>query len=297
MTAGEQHWRELTEPIVAAAGFDLEDFAVISAGRRRLVRVVIDSDDGVPLDAAADVSRRLSEAFDADEESGGRGIGGTPYTLEVTSPGIGRPLTAPAHFHRARGRLVELTVSDGRTVVGRVLGITDDGVDLLTGKGGIEPAHVRFADIARAKVQVDFAGPSAAVAAALAADPRSADAAARQAAQHAESLTGSHDDHDDADDDAADDDDDVDAAVDADDSDADDSEADDSDSAAAADDDSDDAADDRDGAAAAVDHDDDAAAADDAADVDGRAAAATDGEPGDADGVGDHTWENDHEER
>ncbi|WP_211229275.1 ribosome maturation factor RimP [Nakamurella lactea] len=199
MAAGEQRWRELANRIAGEKGFDLEDFAVVSAGRRRLVKVVIDSDTGVALDDAAEVSRRLSEEFDADEAAGpdaAGAVGALPYTLEVTSPGVGRPLTQPRHFRRAGTRLITATTVDGRTVTGRVVGITDGGVDLLTGKSGIEPLTLPFDEIAKARVEVDFSGPSAAVRAALAADPRSS------------ALLSDGTDNDGTDDDFGDDDDD-----------------------------------------------------------------------------------------
>jgi len=194
MAAGEQRWRELADRIAREAGFDLEDFAVVNAGRRRMVRVIIDSDDGVALDAAAEVSRQLSAEFDADEEHGEAGLGAAPYTLEVTSPGIGRPLTEPRHFRRATGRLVAVTTAGDEQVTGRVLGITDAGVDLLAGKAGTETRRLSFDEITRAKVEVDFSGPSAAVAELLAADPRSAAFAARQAAQNATAPDAEPDD-------------------------------------------------------------------------------------------------------
>lgn len=174
MATGEQLMRVLAQEVVAEAGFDLEDLSVANAGRRRLVQVIIDGDDGVPLDAAAAVSRALSAALDAAEERDAAAFGGSPYTLEVTSPGIGRPLTEPRHFHRARGRLVSLMTADGRSMDGRLLGVTDTGVDLLTGKSGTEHRHLAFGEISRAKVEVDFSGPSQSVAALLAADPRTA---------------------------------------------------------------------------------------------------------------------------
>lgn len=179
MAAGEQRWRELADRIATEAGFDLEDLAVVAAGRRRLVRVIVDADDGVSLDAAADLSRRLSEAFDAAEQDG-EPLGAAPYTLEVTSPGIGRPLTEPRHFRRAVGRLITVTTTENETVTARVLGLTESGVDLLTGRDGTQLRQLRFTEIAKAKVEVDFSGPSEAVAALLAADPRSAAFAARQ---------------------------------------------------------------------------------------------------------------------
>ncbi len=89
--------------------------------------------------------------------------GSAPYTLEVTSPGIGRPLTLPRHFRRARTRLVALVTTDGRSITGHVLGVTDDAVQLvLSGRKGLTEVEVPFADIARAKVEVEFSPPSAA---------------------------------------------------------------------------------------------------------------------------------------
>jgi len=180
MASGDERWRDEAERVVTAAGFDLEDFSVVSAGRRRLVRVVVDSDSGVGLDVAADLSRQLSVAY--DELDAAQGGTAPPYTLEVTSPGIGRPLTSPRHFHRARGRLVLVTRADGRSEQVRVLGVTDDGVDVLTGPSGTTPGHLAFDEIGKAKVDVEFAAPSAAVTALLAADPRTAPVVSRTTA-------------------------------------------------------------------------------------------------------------------
>ena len=82
----------LIEPVVAAAGMDLESVRVSVAGKRRLLRVIVDSDHGVSLDDAADVSRDISVLLDANNA-----FGDVPYTLEVSSPGVDRPLTEPRH--------------------------------------------------------------------------------------------------------------------------------------------------------------------------------------------------------
>ena len=86
----------LLEPVVAEAGFDLEDVLVTPAGKRRQVRVIVDGDGGVSLDDVAVVSQRVSAALD---DSAAMGSG--PYVLEVTSPGVDRPLTQPRHWRRA----------------------------------------------------------------------------------------------------------------------------------------------------------------------------------------------------
>jgi ribosome maturation factor RimP len=168
MTLGDEgRLRAVVSAVVSRAGFDLEELTVIAAGRRRLVRVAIDSDDGVDLDTAAEVSRDISQRLDAD--GGDDVLGGAPYTLEVTSPGIGRPLTAPRHFRRAAGRLVTLTLADGSVLQARVLRLDGDSVLLLAGPDGLTQRSVPLSDIARAKVEVEFNPPPAAVAEWLAA--------------------------------------------------------------------------------------------------------------------------------
>ncbi len=96
----------VVEPVVHALGMDLESVKVTSAGRRRLLRLVVDSDGGVSLDDAALASRELSAKLDASDV-----MGDMPYTLEVSSPGVDRPLTQPRHWQRAVGRLVRVPVT------------------------------------------------------------------------------------------------------------------------------------------------------------------------------------------
>src|SRR6202035_2080698 len=91
----------LLEPVVHALDLDLESVRVSAAGRRRLRRVVVDADGGVSLDTIALASRELSARLDKAIE-----MGELPYTLEVSSPGVDRPLTEPRHWRRAVGRLV-----------------------------------------------------------------------------------------------------------------------------------------------------------------------------------------------
>jgi ribosome maturation factor RimP len=159
-SSDERRLRAVVEQVTARAGVDLEDLTVHAAGRRRIVRVVIDGDDGVSLDDAAAVSRAISDVLDADQDDP---MGSAPYALEVTSPGIGRPLTLPRHFRRARTRLVSITTTDGHALTGHVLDATDTGLALLTGKSGTDRVDVSFDTIARAKVEVEFSAPSAAV--------------------------------------------------------------------------------------------------------------------------------------
>ncbi|CAO5148715.1 Ribosome maturation factor RimP [Frankia sp. AiPs1] len=148
---------------LSGAGFDLEDVAVTKAGARSLVRVVVDRDGGIDLDAVADASRTVSELLDAAEAAGDALIGG-PYVLEVTSPGVDRPLTAPRHWRRAVGRLVTIRDLDGGEVSGRVLSADEAGADLSVPVGPARrgrPARHRtdrvlFERVARATVEVEF---------------------------------------------------------------------------------------------------------------------------------------------
>lgn len=155
-TAGPADDRKLAgliAPVVTAAGMDLESVRVTVAGRRRLLRVVVDSDHGVSLDDAADVSREISTALDASDA-----LGEVPYTLEVSSPGVDRPLTEPRHWRRARGRLVRVKVAGEGAVEGRVLAADADGVTLGTVLNGRASGERRFpyADMGAGSVQVEF---------------------------------------------------------------------------------------------------------------------------------------------
>lgn len=145
---------------VRAAGFDLEDVTIRLAGGKRAIRVVIDGDGGVDLDTAAAVSRDIAAALDADHDAA---LGDDPYTLEVTSRGVGSPLTEPRHFSRAAGRLVALVTADGAERTVRIVGV--DGADLvvLQGRDGVTPARLPLGGIARAKVEVEFSAPPEAV--------------------------------------------------------------------------------------------------------------------------------------
>ena len=106
---------DLLAPVVAESGLDLEDVQITPAGRRRLLRVVVDRDGGVELDAVATVSTAVSSVLDETDA-----MGGAPYVLEVTSPGVDRPLIEARHWRRATGRMVTATLGDGSTVEGRV---------------------------------------------------------------------------------------------------------------------------------------------------------------------------------
>ncbi|HYT10852.1 MAG TPA: ribosome maturation factor RimP [Mycobacteriales bacterium] len=138
----------LVEPAVRAAGYDLEEVDVSRAGRRRVVRVVIDSDGGVSLDGVAEVSRAVSGVLDEHDDL----LGQAPYVLEVSSPGVDRPLSEPRHWRRATGRRVLVPV-DGRTVEARVVRADQGGVELDA--GGRRSRH-GYAELGPGRVQVEF---------------------------------------------------------------------------------------------------------------------------------------------
>ena len=155
----------MLEPVIRAAGMDLESVRVSPAGRRRLLKLVVDADGGVGLDQIAEVSREVSVRLDASGV-----MGEVPYTLEVSSPGVDRPLTEPRHWRRAQGRLVSapLAVPDGAdsgrtgaprrppTIHGRVLVAGDTSVTL-----DIDGDRVEFDydELGPGRVQVEFGRP------------------------------------------------------------------------------------------------------------------------------------------
>jgi ribosome maturation factor RimP len=116
--------------------------------------VTVDADGGIDLDAVAVVSRIVSDALDADAENPAspRALAGA-YVLEVSSPGVDRPLTEPRHWRRALGRLVRVDVA-GQPVTGRVTAVDDVGVTLDVEGRPAEP--VSWSDLGRGKVQVEF---------------------------------------------------------------------------------------------------------------------------------------------
>jgi ribosome maturation factor RimP len=161
---------------LGAAGFYLEDVSVRRAGSRSVVQVVVDREGGVDLDAVAEANRLICAELDSrsgtDADAGLAG----PYVLEVSSPGVDRPLTLPRHWRRATGRLVSVQTRDGRRILGRVREAAQDAVELdlaaapaagrrrkarpdAAGAAPGAPASTRvdYGEVARALVQVEFA--------------------------------------------------------------------------------------------------------------------------------------------
>jgi len=141
----------LLGPIVSERGLDLEDVVVTPAGKRRLLRVIVDQDGGVELDAVAAVSSAVSQALDESSV-----MGGAPYVLEVTSPGVDRPLTEPRHWRRNISRLVKASLADGTTVLGRISAADDESVTLDVDG---EARRLELAAVTSGRVQVEFNRP------------------------------------------------------------------------------------------------------------------------------------------
>jgi ribosome maturation factor RimP len=157
------HLFTVLAPVVEGTGHDLEDVTVGTAGRRSVVRVVVDAEGGVDLDAVAEVSRAVSEVLDRTADGG---VLAGSYVLEVTSPGVDRPLMNARHWRRAIGRLVSVPVG-GASCTGRVAGVTDAGVVLDVAGSRRELA---WAQLGPGQVQVEFNRPGPAGGDAAAAD-------------------------------------------------------------------------------------------------------------------------------
>ncbi|KIF07451.1 ribosome maturation factor RimP [Streptomyces sp. RSD-27] len=153
-TTQSDRLRGLLEPLVAAKGLDLEEIELSKAGRRRMLRIVVDSDEGVELDACAELSREVSDALDASDV-----MGEDEYVLEVSSPGADRPLSEHRHYVRATGRLVKFQLVEDGELVARILGVDDEGMDLeVPGVKGRKATarRIAFTDIAKARVEIEF---------------------------------------------------------------------------------------------------------------------------------------------
>ena len=147
LVAAKARVRAVIEPVVTGAGYDLEDVSLSRAGRRHVVRVLVDADGGINLDDVAVVSREISAALDEAEESGGELLAGE-YQLEVGSPGVDCPLTMPRHWRRNVTRLVAVN-----GIIGRVTAADDTRV-VLDVDGKVR--ELPYAELGPGKVQIEF---------------------------------------------------------------------------------------------------------------------------------------------
>ncbi|MEE6176410.1 ribosome maturation factor RimP [Mycobacterium sp. 050134] len=139
----------------ARAGYEIEDVVIDARTRPPRITVIADGDNALDLDTIATLSRSASDLLDGVDGIDDR------YVLEVSSPGVERPLTAAKHFRRARGRKVEVALSDGSELAGRVGETSDDAVALVVRAGrGWTVRDIPIADIVTAVVQVEFSPPA-----------------------------------------------------------------------------------------------------------------------------------------
>ena len=143
---------DLITPAVTAQGYFLEEVQLVSPGKHRIVTCIVDGEVALNLDQVTSVSRAISELLDESPI-----MGDTPFTLEVTSPGIDRPLTKPRHFAKNNDRLLKITKLDGDVVTGRILTNTDSDVTLtVETKKESSEVVVALSDIKRAVVEIEF---------------------------------------------------------------------------------------------------------------------------------------------
>ena len=143
---------ELITPALHQAGYFLEDVNIVSPGQHRIVTVIVDGESGLNLDQVTVASKLVSELLDEAPF-----MGETPFTLEVTSPGLDRPLTLPRHFAKNVDRLLKVTKNDGVVVTGRIRSNTEIAVTLeVAEKKEVKEVTVALADIKRATVEIEF---------------------------------------------------------------------------------------------------------------------------------------------
>lgn len=138
----------LVETTVSALGLDLEALELTPAGNKRVLRVAVDRDGGVGIDNITDATRALSEVLDASDI-----MGEQPYTLEVTSRGVDRPLTLPRHWRRNEGRLVRIRLADDDSSVDGRIGASDDTGVEITGR---TTTRFTYDQITSALVQIEL---------------------------------------------------------------------------------------------------------------------------------------------
>ncbi|KWX65773.1 ribosome maturation factor RimP [Mycobacterium sp. NAZ190054] len=145
---------ELLDGEFARSGYDLEDVVIDTAARPPRITVVADRDQGLDLDAIAELSRTASALLDD--------LDTVPYVLEVTSPGVDRPLTTEKHYRRAHGRLARITLADGSALTGRIGRVGDGTVGVVVREGGNKLAvrDIAIDTITEAVVQVEFSPPN-----------------------------------------------------------------------------------------------------------------------------------------
>jgi len=131
-------------PALSDLGFYLEDITITSAGRRSMLTVIVDGDTHLSLDQVTVATKAISEIIENIQS-----LGQAPFTLEVTSPGLDRPLTKPRHWRKNIDRLVKIVLLDGKEIKGRVKDATEISAT-------IDEQVIKFSDIKRATLEIEF---------------------------------------------------------------------------------------------------------------------------------------------
>ena len=131
-------------PALSALGFYLEDVTITSAGRRSMLTVIVDGDTHLSLDQVTSATKAISEIVESIQS-----LGETPFTLEVTSPGLDRPLTKPRHWRKNIDRLVKVVLLDGKEIKGRIKSASENSAK-------VDESEINFTDIKRASLEVEF---------------------------------------------------------------------------------------------------------------------------------------------
>lgn len=139
---------ELITPAIEKAGFFLEEVHIATPGKHRIVTCIVDGESALNLDQVTSVSRDISALLDEAPF-----MGETPFTLEVTSPGVDRPLTKPRHFKKNKDRLLRIVKTDGSVVTGRIKESSDSTVTLTEKDTNFD---VALSDIKKALVEIEF---------------------------------------------------------------------------------------------------------------------------------------------
>ena len=131
-------------PALSNLGLYLEDITITSAGRRSMLTVIVDGDAHLSLDQVTVATKAISELVENIQS-----LGQTPFTLEVTSPGLDRPLTKPRHWRKNLDRLVKIVLLDGKEISGRIKGASEISAS-------VDEHVINFVDVKRAKLEVEF---------------------------------------------------------------------------------------------------------------------------------------------
>jgi ribosome maturation factor RimP len=131
-------------PALSALGFYLEDVTITSAGRRSMLTIIVDGDTHLSLDQVTSATKAIGEIVESIQS-----LGETPFTLEVTSPGLDRPLTKPRHWRKNIDRLVKIVLLDGKEIKGRIKAASENSAT-------VDESEIKFSDIKRASLEVEF---------------------------------------------------------------------------------------------------------------------------------------------